>query len=77
MHIATHYVDDEMREFANHTMYLNGLGRYPERIKNLHMLYALVIRSINLVHSQLEDSWSQKPIKFDSGICKEKDEITG
>ncbi len=53
MHISTHYVDDDLREFANHSMYLNGLGRHPDRIKNLHMLYALVIRSVNLIHSQL------------------------
>lgn len=31
----------------NHAMYYGSIGAYPERIKNLYFLYAVVLRAIN------------------------------
>ena len=71
MHVSTHYQDFETNtKYPNHTMYLNSIGKHPERVKNMHMLYALIIRSVNLIYDQLAD------YNFESGLCEEKDEMT-
>jgi ERO1-like protein alpha len=51
MHVSTHYNDIERNTtYPNHEMYMQKIGAYPERLKNLHFLYALVVRAINRVH---------------------------
>lgn len=51
MHVATNYIDAEKNiSYPNHDMYLNSIGNHPDRLKNLHFVYALVVRSINLIH---------------------------
>lgn len=50
MHVSTHYIDENSVEhFKNHSMYYDAIGKYPERIKNIHFVYAIVVRALNLV----------------------------
>ena len=35
-------------------MYLNSIGKYPERLKNLYFLYAVVLRAVNRAESVLK-----------------------
>ena len=71
MHVATNYIDVEKNlSYPNHTMYLNSVGRHEDRIKNLHLLFALVVRSINLVHDQLISN------DYTTGLCEDQDQMT-
>ena len=54
MHISANYYDMESNKtYANHSMFYEKLGKYPDRIANMHFTYALVVRAINRVHDQL------------------------
>jgi len=37
----------------NHSMYLNSVGYYNDRIQNMHMLYALVLRAVDKINDLL------------------------
>ena len=51
MHIASNYFDSEKNtSYKNHSMYINSLGTHPDRLKNLHFLYALVVRAVSRIH---------------------------
>ena len=56
--------------FANHQMYFDKIGSNPERLKNLHFLYALVVRAINRIHDQLIYN------DYTTGLCEADDEMT-
>jgi len=50
MHVASNFIDFKVNSshmFPNHERYLEAIGRYPERLKNLFFLYAVVLRAIN------------------------------
>ena len=71
MHIAANYYDMESNKtYANHTMYYNQLGSFPERISNLHFTYALTVRAVNRIHDQLLKN------DYTTGICQDDDAMT-
>ena len=48
MHVSTNYADFRLNtSYANHEMYLEAIGKHPERIKNLFFVYAAVLRAVN------------------------------
>jgi Endoplasmic Reticulum Oxidoreductin 1 (ERO1) len=50
MHVASNYIDFKVNSshmYPNHARYIEAIGRYPERLKNLFFLYAVVLRAIN------------------------------
>lgn len=75
MHISNHFTSIEggiesKETYQNHTHYFNQIGSHSERLKNLHFVYALMIRALNLVHEQLIDN------DFHTGVCSERDAKT-
>lgn len=51
MHVAANYYNQDSSEpFMNHSMYYQSLGKHPDRLKNMHFVYALVVRAVNRVH---------------------------
>jgi hypothetical protein len=53
-HVASRYHDmNKNITFMNHSMYLNSVGYYHDRIQNLHMVYALVLRAVNKINDLL------------------------
>jgi Endoplasmic Reticulum Oxidoreductin 1 (ERO1) len=48
MHVSTNYMEANKNESTpNHEMYYRSIGAYPDRIKNLYFVYAVVLRAIN------------------------------
>ena len=71
MHIASNYFDSETNTtYMNHSMYLNTLGTHPDRLKNLHFLYALVVRAVSRIHDQLLFH------DYSTGLCKQDHDKT-
>ena len=74
MHVTSNYVQEgspaDATPYANHTMYYNSIGAHEDRLKNLHFVYALTVRALNLVHEQLLDH------DYMSGMCSIKDART-
>ena len=71
MHISANYYDMESNKlYANHSMFYEKLGKFPDRIANMHFTYALVVRAINRVHDQLIQN------DYTTGICDEDDSMT-
>jgi len=51
MHVSARYYDmDSNTTYANHQMFYEKLGQFPDRISNMHFTYALVVRAINRVY---------------------------
>ena len=71
MHVSARYHDMETNQiFMNHTKYFEGLGKYPERVKNLHLLYALTVRAVNRISEQLVYK------DYTTGVCSQNDALT-
>lgn len=50
LHVASRYYDMDTDEFSwNHGMFYNAVGGHPDRVKNLHLVYALALRAVNLL----------------------------
>lgn len=50
MHVASRYYDmNNNITLINHSMYLNSIGNHHDRIQNLHMIFALVLRAVNKI----------------------------
>ena len=50
MHVASNFIDFKVNSsytYPNHERYIEAIGNYPERIKNLFFLYAVTLRAIN------------------------------
>jgi ERO1-like protein alpha len=71
MHIASHWTEESNETFRNYTAYYEGLGKYPDRIKNMHFVYALTVRALNLVANELVDH------DYTTGLCEKNDSMTG
>jgi len=70
MHVAANYYDqDTDKIFMNHSMYFNSLGKHQDRLKNLHFVYALVVRAVNRVHEQLLFN------NYTTGLCEQNDQL--
>lgn len=71
MHVSARY-HDEMTDthFMNHTKFYHNLGQHPERVKNLHLLYALTVRAVNKISDQLIYK------DFTTGVCAKNDAET-
>lgn len=71
MHVTSNYQEPgsaaDATPYANHTMYYNSIGAHTDRLKNLHFVYALTVRALNLVYEQLIDH------DYMSGMCSKKD----
>lgn len=51
LHIAARYYDmDTDSMYMNHGMFYESVGAHPDRVKNLHLVYALALRAVNLLH---------------------------
>lgn len=73
MHVSSNYHpgnDPNATLYANYTMFHNAIGNHADRLKNLHFVYALTVRALNLVHDQLIQH------EYRSGMCMDKDELT-
>lgn len=71
MHVSARYPDMDTNEFSmNHTKYYEGLGMYPDRVKNLHLLYALSVRAVNRISEQLLYK------NYTTGVCQQNDALT-
>jgi len=72
MHVASNFLDPLGNDtaYANHSMYFEQIGKHPERLKNLHFVYALAIRALNIVHDQLIEH------DYTTGLCYEQDQLT-
>lgn len=71
MHVSTHYYDmDKNTTYANHDMYYEKIGMSPDRIKNMHFLYAILVRAINRIHDQLIYN------DYTTGLCERDDSLT-
>ena len=47
MHVATNFFDvTTNKTIVNHNMFLNTIGKYPDRLRNLYFLYAAILRAI-------------------------------
>ncbi len=47
MHIATNFHDMKTgRNYANHEMYMNSIGKYEDRIKNMFFIYAAIAKAV-------------------------------
>mmetsp|Transcript_17641 Transcript_17641/g.29799 ORF Transcript_17641/g.29799 Transcript_17641/m.29799 type:complete len:229 (+) Transcript_17641:763-1449(+) len=51
-------------------MFLEKVGAFPERLKNMHFVYALVVRAVNRIHDQLVTH------DYTTGVCYEQDQMT-
>jgi hypothetical protein len=68
MHISHQYVDIENNlTYPNHQMYFDKIGGFEDRLKNLHFVYALVLRALNKVQDQLLTH------DYSTGVCFESD----
>jgi hypothetical protein len=48
MHVATNYINPITNEESpNYELFMKIIGKYPDRIRNLFFLYAVVLRAIN------------------------------
>lgn len=50
MHVASNFIDFKVNSsftYPNHERYIEAIGNYPERVKNLFFLYAVILRAIN------------------------------
>lgn len=72
MHVAANYYEQDRGDlpFMNHTLYYHGLGKHPDRLKNMHFVYALVVRAVNRVHEQLLFN------NYTTGLCEQNDQLT-
>ena len=72
MHVAANYYDQDGGDqpYMNHSMYYHSLGKHPERLKNMHFVYALVVRAVNRVHEQLLFN------NYTTGLCEQNDQLT-
>lgn len=71
MHVARNYYDqDTNTSYPNHTMYFYGIGNHPDRLKNLHLVYAITMRALNVVHEQLITH------DYTTGLCIEQDQMS-
>lgn len=71
IHISHNYHDSETNQtYPNHTMYLEKIGAHRDRLRNLHMVYALVVRAINRIDAQLVEH------DYTTGLCSVKDAET-
>ena len=48
-HISQRYTNELQ---SNHTYFLNQIGSHPERVKNLHFLYAAVVKAVSLMNQR-------------------------
>lgn len=73
MHVLTHYTHESSinHTYSNHSAYLSALGQHPDRIKNMHFVYALSVRALNIVAKQLIDH------DYTTGLCEKNDSMTG
>jgi hypothetical protein len=72
MHISSNYYDMKSNKtFANHERYMDSLGRYEDRLKNLHFIYSAVLRAVkkasNILNSynydtQLDEDGDKKTV---------------
>jgi hypothetical protein len=47
MHVASNYYDMKSNKtFVSHERYMNTLGQYEDRLKNLHFIFAAVLRAV-------------------------------
>lgn len=68
MHVAKNFYDAKTNyESPNHAMYLNSIGRHPDRIKNLYFLYAVILRAINRAEPIL------KAYDYDTELNRDED----
>jgi ERO1-like protein alpha len=71
MHVATNFYDPKLNEEKpNHPMYLNAIGKHPDRVKNLFFLYAVVLRAINRAEPIL------KSYDYDTKLHRDEDKET-
>jgi competence transcription factor ComK len=48
MHVAYNFFDMQTnRTYVNHKMFLNAIGKHPDRIRNLFFLYAVIVKAVN------------------------------
>lgn len=48
MHVSKNFYDIKLNlTHPNHNMYLNSIGKFPDRLRNLYFLYAVVLRAVN------------------------------
>lgn len=52
-------------------MFLEKVGRHPDRLKNIYLVYAIAVRAINIVHEQLINH------DYTTGLCQDHDQKTG
>lgn len=72
MHVNTFYASDGSNDTApNYHGFKRALGAYPDRLKNLHFVYAIAVRALNVIHKQLIDH------DYSSGLCEADDNMTG
>lgn len=72
MHVNTHYETDNYNNTKpNYLGFLQALGKHPDRIKNMHFVYAIAVRALNLIHKQLIDH------DYTTGLCESDDNMTG
>ena len=56
MHVSRNYYDASKNSTeTNHEMYLNSIGKYEDRIKNLFFVYAAALRALNIGRDILRD----------------------
>ena len=71
MHISARYHNMEGDETSmNFTKYYDGFGKHPERIRNLHLVYALAVRAVNRISEQLIYK------NYTTGLCSTNDAFT-
>lgn len=47
MHVADAFENDKGELEANTTYFLEKIGKHPERIKNLYLIYAALLRAVS------------------------------
>ena len=58
-HISEGFENDDPKAenpgelMSNQTYFLNHVGNYPERVKNLHFVYAAVVKAVSLMEQSL------------------------
>ena len=71
MHVSHNFYDQATnKSYPNHDMYFQGLGKHPDRLKNLNLVFAITMRALNVVHEQLITH------DYTTGLCNEQDQMS-
>lgn len=71
MHVATYYYDMKSNKtYSNYNLFLNSIGNFEDRIKNLYFLYSAVVKAV----------YRAKPLltsyNYDTGLGDAEDQMT-